>query len=446
MSRRYAVAVVLAAAVLLTSVELVSTPAEALEEGSGGVTTTVVSSPSDPSTPATDTLAAERDQIRAEVADIDARIRSAEAAAAEAQARVDAAQATATASAERAERASNDAETAAREARAYAIEAFVRPPAQDALSATEISETKDAAYASGVLKIVADRRRRVVDTMNAARVVADREHGEARAAMEAQRVEVQRARAEVSTLEATRAQQAGLASRLDDRLDAALAEAAALKRVNARVADDLAAQEVALRQGGPASAATAPSAASTPQVATVAASPTSSTSSMPTAQKPATTTTVPRPATTIPSTTVPSPPVTGPGLVTWSDVTKVGGIWVNKSVASNVQGLLAAARSAGFSLSGGGYRDPAGQIAVRMANCGTSDYAIYQMPASLCTPTTARPGTSMHERGLAMDLQSSGRLITSRTDPAFIWLSANAARFGFYNLPSEPWHWSTNGN
>jgi len=107
MSRRYAVAVVLAAAVLLTSVELVSTPAEALEEGSGGVTTTVVSSPSDPSTPATDTLAAERDQIRAEVADIDARIRSAEAAAAEAQARVDAAQATATASAERAERASS---------------------------------------------------------------------------------------------------------------------------------------------------------------------------------------------------------------------------------------------------------------------------------------------------------------------------------------------------
>jgi len=444
MIRRYGVAVLVAAAVLLTSVELVSSPAEALAEGSAGVTTTVVSSPPDPSTPATDTLAAERDQIRAEVADIDVRIRSAEAAAAEAQARVDAAQATATAAAERAERASNDADTAAREARAYAIEAFVRPPAQDALSATEISETKDAAYASGVLKIVAERRRRVVDTMNAARVVADREHGEARAAMEAQRVEVQRARAEVSTLQATRAQQAGLASRLDDRLDAALAEAAALKRLNARVADDLAAQEVALRQSGPASAATVPSPASTPQAATVAASPTSSTSSMPTAQKPATTTTVPRPVTTTPNTTVP-PPVTPPGLVTWSDVTKVGGIWVNKSVASNVQGLLAAAHAAGLNLSGGGYRDPAGQIAVRMANCGTSEYAIYQMPASLCTPPTARPGTSMHERGLAMDLQSSGRLITSRTDPAFIWLSANAARFGFYNLPSEPWHWSTNG-
>ncbi|WNG61464.1 M15 family metallopeptidase [Archangium gephyra] len=28
----------------------------------------------------------------------------------------------------------------------------------------------------------------------------------------------------------------------------------------------------------------------------------------------------------------------------------------------------------------------------------------------------------------------------------FVWLKANAARYGFINLPSEPWHWSTNGN
>ena len=26
------------------------------------------------------------------------------------------------------------------------------------------------------------------------------------------------------------------------------------------------------------------------------------------------------------------------------------------------------------------------------------------------------------------------------------WLAANAGSFGFRNLPSEPWHWSTNGN
>jgi len=25
-------------------------------------------------------------------------------------------------------------------------------------------------------------------------------------------------------------------------------------------------------------------------------------------------------------------------------------------------------------------------------------------------------------------------------------MKANAGSFGFRNLPSEPWHWSTNGN
>ena len=25
-------------------------------------------------------------------------------------------------------------------------------------------------------------------------------------------------------------------------------------------------------------------------------------------------------------------------------------------------------------------------------------------------------------------------------------VTANAAAFGFHNLPSEPWHWSTNGH
>lgn len=26
-----------------------------------------------------------------------------------------------------------------------------------------------------------------------------------------------------------------------------------------------------------------------------------------------------------------------------------------------------------------------------------------------------------------------------------VWLHANAGRFGFVNLPSEPWHWSVDG-
>ena len=52
----------------------------------------------------------------------------------------------------------------------------------------------------------------------------------------------------------------------------------------------------------------------------------------------------------------------------------------------------------------------------------------------------------MHEQGLAIDFTAGGDLIRSRSHPAFLWLAGNAERFGFYNLPSEPWHWSTTGS
>jgi D-alanyl-D-alanine carboxypeptidase len=51
----------------------------------------------------------------------------------------------------------------------------------------------------------------------------------------------------------------------------------------------------------------------------------------------------------------------------------------------------------------------------------------------------------MHELGLAIDFTYQGRVIASRDSPAFGWLAANAAAYGFYNLPAEPWHWSVNG-
>ena len=55
------------------------------------------------------------------------------------------------------------------------------------------------------------------------------------------------------------------------------------------------------------------------------------------------------------------------------------------------------------------------------------------------------PALQMHEQGLAIDFTQGGRTI-SRGSSAYSWLKANAASFGFYNLPSEAWHWSTNGN
>jgi hypothetical protein len=124
----------------------------------------------------------------------------------------------------------------------------------------------------------------------------------------------------------------------------------------------------------------------------------------------------------------------------------VRGITVAAEIADNLEALLNASDGAGLRLGGEGWRSSDGQVEARRRNCGTSDYDVYEKPASQCSPPTARPGSSMHERGLAIDFTNGGKLITSRSDPAFVWLKGNAGRFGFYNLPSEPWHWSTNGN
>ena len=123
-------------------------------------------------------------------------------------------------------------------------------------------------------------------------------------------------------------------------------------------------------------------------------------------------------------------------------LTTVRGITVHSAIAGQVDQLVAAAAADGLSLSGGGYRSNAQQIALRRAHCGTSQYAIYQMPAGQCSPPTARPGTSMHERGLAIDFANC----STRSTRCYQWLAANAATFGFHNLPSEPWHWSVDGS
>lgn len=143
---------------------------------------------------------------------------------------------------------------------------------------------------------------------------------------------------------------------------------------------------------------------------------------------------------------LPSGPIIKPTGPKSGQITSVNGISVDSSLADSLRQLLAAAGTDGISLSGGGYRDSQQQIALRRAHCGTSDYAIYQARASSCSPPTARPGQSMHEQGLAIDFTGNGSLVTSRGSAAYRWLRANAGRFGLTNLPSEPWHWSTNGN
>ena len=127
------------------------------------------------------------------------------------------------------------------------------------------------------------------------------------------------------------------------------------------------------------------------------------------------------------------------------DVVNVRGIVVNVLIADELEGLLAAMAAEGFTLGGGGYRSIESQIRLRRAHCGTSDFAIWEMSASRCRPPTARPGLSQHELGLAVDFTFGGRVLRSRSSDVFSALSRIAPGFGFRNLPSEPWHWSTSG-
>jgi LAS superfamily LD-carboxypeptidase LdcB len=117
----------------------------------------------------------------------------------------------------------------------------------------------------------------------------------------------------------------------------------------------------------------------------------------------------------------------------------VGGITVDASIAENVRAMLEAAAGDGTTLTGSGWRSNARQIQLRTIN-GCPD--VWSSSPSSCRVPTAIPGTSMHERGLAIDFDNC----SYRGSACYIWLSNNASRYGFYNLPSEPWHWSVNGN
>ena len=125
---------------------------------------------------------------------------------------------------------------------------------------------------------------------------------------------------------------------------------------------------------------------------------------------------------------------------------QVRGIAIHVSLAAALDAMLTAAEEDGIKLGGGGYRSHEAQIQTRRNNCGDDPYSIWEKPPGECSPPTARPGTSMHEVGMAVDFTYNGSIISTRSSPAFVWLAEHAATYGFHNLPSEPWHWSANGN
>jgi hypothetical protein len=266
---------------------------------------------------------------------------------------------------------------------------------------------EEAAQRQSMLSLRAERQSDLLDRRREALADLEQKEAAARDARDVAEKARQDQEAAVAQIEASRQQQAGFAAAVDRRLEGALAESAGLDELDATVAKEVADAQEALRRQAEAAGVVLP---------------------------PTSTTSPPR-APNIPLPQIPS-----------VSVVNVGGFMVNTVIAQQFGALLMHFAATGLKLGGGAYRSPAGQIATRMNNCGTDYYSIYEKPASQCSPPTARPGTSMHELGMAIDFTCNGSLINSHTDPCFLWLAVNAATFGLYNLPSEPWHWSTNGH
>ena len=125
----------------------------------------------------------------------------------------------------------------------------------------------------------------------------------------------------------------------------------------------------------------------------------------------------------------------GGGLVT------IQGITVAAEIGPALDALLDAARDDGIVLGGSGWRSPEAQASLRRAN-GCPD--VYDSPASSCRVPTARPGSSEHEKGLAIDFTWQGQTIcypqrsaACQGNAAFDWLQSNASA-GRFLSPKRP--------
>ncbi|GIG19971.1 hypothetical protein Cch01nite_06950 [Cellulomonas chitinilytica] len=116
------------------------------------------------------------------------------------------------------------------------------------------------------------------------------------------------------------------------------------------------------------------------------------------------------------------------------------GVRVHPCLADAVDTLLEQARAEGVDLHAWGWRSAEQQIALRAANCSTTADGA----SVVCSPPTAPPGTSRHERGLALDFTVDGAVVRPGS-AAFAWLTQHAPEAGLRNLPSEAWHWSVDG-
>jgi peptidoglycan hydrolase CwlO-like protein len=313
--------------------------------------------------------------------------------------------------------------------KASAVEAYVTMGSGDTFATLGSDDINDAVNKRTLLSMRASKDIDLAERYRSVQQDLELQRATAAAAAERARTNQVAVEDRLEELNAAYAEQQAFAAQVEQRLDAALAEADSLAELDAGLSQTISAKQAeiakALAAQKAAQEARARAAASSRASAVVSGGSSSSGGSSGGGGGGGGGT---------------PPNITGSG-----EIVSVGGIRVHQSIAGNLQSLLAAASAAGINFGGGGYRDPSGQIAVRRNNCGSSNYAIYEMPASQCSPPTARPGTSMHERGLAIDFTQGGSTLT-RGSSGFAWLRANASSYGFFNLPSEPWHWSTNGN
>lgn len=135
---------------------------------------------------------------------------------------------------------------------------------------------------------------------------------------------------------------------------------------------------------------------------------------------------------------------------------------VNSQLSGTVDKMVKDAASSGINLSGGAFRSIDEQISLWRIRCGP-DYPITEpWDSQICSGAQlARPGRSMHQLGLAIDISCDGLLIQSTDSPCFLWLEKNAVNYGLYEWGNteklavspernigeyEAWHWSINGN
>jgi peptidoglycan hydrolase CwlO-like protein len=423
--------------------------------GSGAAIWSPVASGADDPDPAK--TERERDDVRSQRAEVDLQIDTLQAEDVEVQAALSELEnnvATQQAELDEAERAHEEAEAelaAAIQAVADAqlriddlnsradelvVQSFVNPPTDNALDAFRADSLSDAAVKQAVIEIQADTDADILDQLDEAHEDMEVEQANKTAAEAAAEEQKDEAAQELVDVQAALDQQQDFAADLEERLNAKLAEAESLKVFDKALSDRLvreqaevarrlrAMQEAAERQrrADEAAARAAAVAADRPAPASDSA---------------------PRiPAMSPPSSVVRS----APGGLATVTCPHGGSVTVAGSIAGDVQALLNAAANDGVSLCAvSGWRSPQKQIELRRAHCGSSNYAIYYMPASQCSPPTARPGSSMHERGLAIDFSCNGGCAIRYGNSCWNWLAAHANDYGLYNLPSEPWHWSTSG-